>query len=45
MVNLAKALYIPQAVKNILSVSRLVSKEATMEAPQDNTTIKKISLS
>ena len=35
------ALYIPQAVKNILSVLRIVSKGSIMGATKDNITIKK----
>ena len=42
---LNKVLYVTQAVKNILSVSRLISKGATMGATQDKTIIKKNGLS
>ena len=38
---LTEVLYLPQAVKNILSVSRLVSKGATMGANKDKMIIKK----
>ena len=40
-VKLTKFLYVPQEVNNILSVSRLVSKGATIGATQDKTTINK----
>ena len=40
-VKLTKFLYVPQAVKNILSVSRFASKGATMGATQENIIIKK----
>ena len=40
-VKLTKDLYVPQAVKNILSVSRLVSKGETMGGTQDKMIIKK----
>ena len=40
-VNLAEVLYVPQAVKNILSIFRLVSKGATMGDTQDKMTTKK----
>ena len=40
-VKFTKVLYMPQAVKNILVVSRLVSKGATMGATQDKMIIKK----
>ena len=39
-VKLTKFLYIPQAVKNILRVSRLTSKGATMGATKDKIIIK-----
>ena len=38
---LTEVLNVSQAVKNILSISRLVSKGATMGATQDKMTIKK----
>ena len=41
MVNLTEVLYVPQSVKNLLSVSRLVSKGVTMGDTQDKMTIKK----
>ena len=41
MVNNIKVLYLPQAVKNILIISRLVSRGYTSRATQDKTTIKK----
>ena len=44
-VKLTKVLYVPQAVKNILSVSMIVSKGATMGATQDKIIIKKSSIS
>ena len=37
---LTKVLYVPQAVRNILSISRIVLKGATMGAPQDKMIIK-----
>ena len=40
-VKLTGVLYVPQAVKNLLSVSRLISKGATMGTTQDKTIIKK----
>ena len=40
-VKLTKVLYVPQAVNNLLSVSRLVSKVATMGDTKDKTTINK----
>ena len=40
-VKLTKVLYVPQAVKNLLSVSRLVPKGTKMGANQDKITIKK----
>ena len=40
-VKLNEVLYVPQALKNILSVSRLVSKVSKMGSTKDNTTIKK----
>ena len=40
-VELSEVLYVHQAVKNLLSVSRLVSKAATMGATQEKITIKK----
>ena len=40
-VNITKALYVPQALKNILSVSRLMPKGATMGATQDKITMTK----
>ena len=39
--NLTKVLYVPKAVKNILSISRLISKGITMGATQDRMIIKK----
>ena len=42
---LNEVLYIPQAVKKLLSVSRLVSKGATMGATKDKITIKKNGIS
>ena len=39
--NLTKVLYVPKAVKNILSISRLISKGITMGATQDRIIIKK----
>ena len=42
MVNLTKVLYVPQAAKNLLSVSRVMSKGANMGATQDKITIKKM---
>ena len=41
MVNLTKFIYVTQGVNNILIVSWLVSKGATMGATQDKMTIKK----
>ena len=38
---LEKVLYVPQSVKNTLSVSSLISKVATMGVTQDKITIKK----
>ena len=38
-VKLIKVLFVPQAVKNLLRVSSLVSNGSTMEATQDRTTI------
>ena len=43
-VKITKVVYIPQAVKNILSVWRLISKETMMGATQDKITIKKNSV-
>ena len=43
-VNLTKVLYIPQAFKNLLSVSMLVSKGDTMGATKDKMTINKKAL-
>ena len=40
-VKLTEVLYVPQTMKNLLSVSRLITKGATMGATQDKTTIKK----
>ena len=40
-VKLTKILYVPQAVKNLLSVSRLVPKGSTMGATQEKITIDK----
>ena len=40
-VKITKVIYIPQAVKNILSVWRLISKVTMMGATQDKITIKK----
>ena len=39
--NLAKVIYIPQAVKNLLSIARLVSKVSMMGDTQDKMTMKK----
>ena len=41
MVKLTKVLYMPQAVENLLSLSRLVSKGTTVGDTQDKTIIKK----
>ena len=41
MVKLNDVLYIPQSVKNIMSILRLVAKGATMGATKDRMTIKK----
>ena len=41
MVNLNEFLYVPQYVKNLFSISRLVSNGSTMEANQDKITINK----
>ena len=41
MVKLTEVLYVPQSVENLLSLSRLVSKGATMGATQDKIIIKK----
>ena len=41
MVNLTEVFYMPQAVKNILSVSRIISKGAMMGATQHKIIIKK----
>ena len=41
MFKLNYVLYVSQSVKNILSVSELVSKEATVGATQDKITINK----
>ena len=40
-VNLNKVLYVPQSVKNFLSVSKLLSKGATIGYDQDKMIIKK----
>ena len=40
-VNLNKVLYVPQSVKNFLSVSKLLSKGATIGDDQDKMIIKK----
>ena len=40
-----KVLYIPQAIKNILSVSRIVSKGVIVGATQDKIIVKKNSVS
>ena len=39
--NLSKVLYVPKAVKKLLSISRLISKGITMGATQDRMIIKK----
>ena len=44
-VKLNEVLYVPQSVKNLLSVSRLVSKGATMGSTQDKITINKSGVS
>ena len=41
MVKWIKVLYVPQAVKILLSISRIVSKEATIGDTKDKMTIKK----
>ena len=41
MAKLTKVLYMPQAVKKLLSISRLASKGATMGATQNKTIIEK----
>ena len=41
MVNLTEVLYVPQAVKNLLSVSRLAPKRFMIGAIKDKTTIKR----
>ena len=41
MVKLTNVLYIPQAVKNLLSIVRLISKGSTMRATKDKMNIKK----
>ena len=41
MVKLTEVLYVPQDVKNSLSISRLISKGVTMGATQDKMIIKK----
>ena len=41
-VNLTEVLYVPQAVKNIIRVSRLVSRVSTMGDSKDKTKIKKV---
>ena len=41
MVKLTEVMYMPQSVEKLLSVSRLVSKGATMGANQDKIIIKK----
>ena len=41
MVKLAEVLYVSQAVKKLLSVSKIVSKGATMGATQEKMTTKK----
>ena len=43
-VKLTKVLYVTQAVKNLLIVSRVMSKGANMGATQDKITIKKMVL-
>ena len=45
IVKLTEVMYLPQAVKNLLSVSRLVSKGATIGGTQDKISIKKNSVS
>ena len=40
-VKLNEVLYVPQAVKKLLRLSRLVSKGATVGSTQDKTSIKK----
>ena len=41
MAKLTKVLYVPQAVKNLLTVSQLVSKGATIGATKDKMIINK----
>ena len=41
MINLDGVLYVPEAVKNILIILKLVSKRATIGATQDKMTTKK----
>ena len=41
MVKWIKVLYVPQSVKNLLSISRIVSKGATIGDTKDKMTIKK----
>ena len=41
MAKLTKVLYMPQAVKNLLNISRLVSKGATMGDTQDKLSLRK----
>ena len=40
-VKLTEVLYVPQAMKNILKVSKLISKGATMGATHDKIIVKK----
>ena len=44
MVNLTKVLYVPQAVENLLSISKLVSNGATMASTQDKIITKRNAL-
>ena len=44
-VKLTKALYVPQVVKKLLIISRLVSKGATVEATQEKISTKKTDVS
>ena len=41
MVKLTKVMYVPQAVKKLLNLSKIVLKSATMGATQDKIIIKK----
>ena len=41
MVKLTEVLYVPQAMKYVFSVSRLISKDATMGSTKDKIIIKK----